>query len=349
MKNYKIVGCILCGLFLIFLPTYASGFSQPDEGFGKSYILFPVVASVQNSDTAYGLLYLSEQLSVGVLYSDNGYRMYFVNERSYLNDDLFFVSFSALYKKGTNTFYGIGNEDYDMLGEDYTGESSQFGGSFLVELCDGLYFGPVISAACFSVSDKETNGQLAQDTIIGGNGTDAVGIGLQLMNDQRDDPSFPTEGSLLDIRTIFYNPDYGSDQKFSQSSATYSKFIPIGRRGVLSFQGRIIYSHGDDIPFQMLPSLGDMNIMRGITVNKDINCDLVAVASDYRFHIYQSLTAGIFGAWGDVASSFHEIQMDKFAGGFELRYNFMGPFKIYYIRGFSNDDVVSYFGVNAGF
>ncbi len=349
LKNHTIAGWILSGVFLMFFPTYAAGYNQPDEGFGKSYIVFPIVSSNSDTGTAYGLFYLSRQLSTSVLYNNDGNSMFFINTQSYLDDGRFLLSSSVIWRNWSSTFYGIGNENFAAPGEDYTGETSQLVCSLLVKFAEGVYLGPTVIAARYSVSDEEIGGQLAEGTIIGCDGADAVGIGLRLMSDQRDDPSFPTEGSLLDMKTVFYDPDYGSDQRFSQSSATYSKFIPVAMGGVLVLQGRIIYTHGDDIPFQLLPSLGDMGIMRGIEANKDINRNLAAVSGDYRFHIAQPLTVGIFVAVGDVAHSFPEIQMDKFVGGFEVRYNFMGPFKIYFIRGYSENDAVSYLGLNAGF
>ncbi len=350
MKKPKNAALILGVLLLMLIPTYAIGAGQSDEGFGKSYILFPLASSDSTTNgTAYGFLYLSRQLSAAALYNNNEYRMFYLFSNNYLDDGQFLVTSLFAYGKSNSTFYGIGNEDFSAPGEDYQGKTDQFGGGFFVRLTDGLYLGPTVSASRFSVSDVEAGGQLAQGTITGYNGSDAVGIGLELKSDQRDDPGFPTEGYLLDIKTLFYNPDFGSDLKFSQSSATYSQFIPVAMGGVWVLKGRIVYTHGEDIPFQMLPSLGEGDIMRGIEGKKDINRDLIAVASDYRFHITEPLTATIFVGLGDVANSFSEIQMDKFVKGFELRYNFLGPFKLYLIRGYGKHDIASYVGINAWF
>jgi outer membrane protein assembly factor BamA len=348
LKNYQIAGWILIGLFLTFHLTYAAGYSQDEEGFGKSYLLLPVIVSQPNTGLAYGGVYLGNLFGTGMIFDHDGHSKFFINKRSYFDDGQFLLLTSASWENWSSTFYGIGNEDFESPGEDYTGKKAQFASGFLLRLQDGLYFGLTVAANRFSVSDKETGGQLAGGTIVGSDGADAVGIGLRLLSDQRDDHVFPTEGSLLDLKVLFYDPDYGSDQKFSQSTVIFNKFIPAAIGGVLVLQSRIVYSHGD-IPFQMLPSLGDPEIMRGIRVNKDINRDLLAVSTEYRFSIYQRLTGATFLGIGDAANSFAELQMDKFIGGFGIRYYFTGPFKLFFNKGFSEHDSAAYFGMDASF
>lgn len=365
MKLTKILLLIsfLIIFFTLTMYVYATEPEQQNEvpespsSASSASIIIPLILNQPDSGWMYGFTYIKQNLGSqrdlfqgGLIYTQKEQLVCFTSLKNYLNGGKYLLWSQINYADWPDNFFGIGNEDPKKTGEKYTSNTKQFSTDFLWRIGDSLYFGPTVSFNWFDVYDKTNNGQLAQGNIIGSNGGNAAGIGLHLYQNNLDEGNFPTRGQTCDIILRFYNEAFGSSQEFSQFSTNYSKFLDLDSWGVIGINSRILLSNGD-VPFQMMPSLGNSDIMRGIEPDKYCDLNLAAIQGEYRFPIYNRWSGVSFVALGDVADSINALKLDHFTWGFGVRYALDKDqtFKLRLDVGTAKDESAAYFGVQEAF
>lgn len=354
MRNIKTWGYIfLIGLMIFSSGIYAAESNPADDQGGRDDFFLPVILYGSDTGLMAGFIYMNFPYSApyawqtALLYTEKEQLQCSIGmQRTFKEGDYLFLS-SISFSDWPSTFWGIGGKAPDGEEEDYTLVTQQASGSFLWRLGDGLYLGPTLAASRFSVEDLTADGQLVQGKIIGSDGADAVGLGLHLLRDRRDNAR---TGSAFDLKTLFYEESFGSSQTFRQLNAGYTRLIPVTASGVLAVNGRLTLSDGD-VPFQLLPSLGSDRLMRGIETDHYRDRHFLAIQGEYRFPISGRWSGVTFLAFGNVADRAHDLNLEKIAGGGGVRYAMDASqrFKLRLDLGFNEDGSAVYFGLQDAF
>jgi len=219
------------------------------------------------------------------------------------------LQFSLQYRDYPDYFYGIGNEpDFAPIGYD----SKRFNTTIepLFPLPKNWSLGPIVDFLW-----EKTN---LNDSILTGNfNTLMWGMGISSLYDTRKGMYYPTKGMYFKFKGFYCEPKLGSTCRTFTLDADYRHFITLcsPKKYDNEFQrvnGSLIFAYqvrlqtvltdgnNDDIPFQMLPTLGGDELLRGIRANMFRDNTLWAVQTELRFPIYRIIHGTAFAGVGDV-------------------------------------------------
>ncbi len=244
-----------------------------------------------------------------------------VNTDWYFGRGDYNLSASFSFSKFPGTFYGIGpNTSLDME-EEYTPIGFDFSGSFRWKVIKNLYLGPMYYLSFINIIEMENNGLLDSGDICGSDGTVISGFGPHLTLDQRDNNFYTLKGFLLDLKAGLYRQEIGSEENFYKLILDYRHFFKIYGQHVLGLQYLITLSAGT-VPFQALPQLGGVNMMRGYYRGRYLDKIFTALQAEYRFPIFWRFGGDLFGSIGQVAPAISDFAFDslKACGGAGLRF-----------------------------
>lgn len=127
------------------------------------------------------------------------------------------------------------------------------------------------------------------------------GIGLQFMYDSRDNIFYPQKFSnFLKFNATTYSKQLGSSYSFTGMNLDFRQYIPTWLGQVLAWQVKFETSLGEELPFQMLPTVGGSDNIRGVREHKFIDNSMFEFQVEYRIPIWWRLKAAIFCSVGDV-------------------------------------------------
>ena len=145
-----------------------------------------------------------------------------------------------------------------------------------------------------------------------------LGIGGAISYDTRSNNYYPLHG-LFFKTTITYNQQFSlnnSSPKLGEvpQAERYANFqlstfnfqldlrhyIPLYRELILAWNFRSEIAVGNNVPFQLLPTIGGQDLVRGIRQNKFKDNTLFALQTELRIPIWRFLKAAVFGSIGDV-------------------------------------------------
>jgi outer membrane protein assembly factor BamA len=229
--------------------------------------------------------------------------------------------FSADVSRYPSYFYGIGPETDLSDEESYTPFSFELTTAFRFKIVSDLYLGPRVIFTTTDILEVEDGGILDAGDIPGSNGTTYLGGGPHLTLDKRDNATFPLRGFMVDITLDFLRKELGCCENYTQFALDYRHFFQLYREHVLGVHFYTQMNSGTT-PFQVLPSLGGMDLMRGYRDDR-YRDNISAVAQiEYRFPVFWRLGGVVFGGIGQVAHSLSEFSFNdlKYAGGIGIRF-----------------------------
>ena len=147
------------------------------------------------------------------------------------------------------------------------------------------------------------------------------GIGLQFMYDSRDNMFYPQKFSnFLKFNATTYSKQLGSSYSFTGINFDFRQYIPTWLGQVLAWQVKFETALGDELPFQMLPTVGGSDNIRGIRERKFIDNTMFEFQVEYRIPIWWRLKAAVFCSVGDVFDIYNpSIVKPKVGYGVGLR------------------------------
>ena len=77
-------------------------------------------------------------------------------------------------------------------------------------------------------------------------------------------------------------------------------YIPLYRELILAWNFRSEIAVGNNVPFQLLPTIGGQDLVRGIRQNKFKDNTLFALQTELRIPIWRFLKSAVFASIGDV-------------------------------------------------
>ncbi|MFB9862069.1 BamA/TamA family outer membrane protein [Rufibacter immobilis] len=218
-------------------------------------------------------------------------------------------------------FFGIGNDAPDEAEEPFTSRTVNFYAQFERRIFDKVYLGARYEFKHETIPKVDPQGQLAQRTIIGSEGTTASGFGLVALVDSRDNIYTPTRGNFHQFSTMVFGKYLGGEDNFARYKVDLRKYQSGIGPGVLAMQGLFTFVTGD-APFQFLSPIGGVYVMRGLLEGRFRDEDAAVVQADYRFPITGRVGGAAFGGAGQVFKRIPDFAFNRFhlTGGGGLRY-----------------------------
>ncbi|ABS24993.1 BamA/TamA family outer membrane protein [Anaeromyxobacter sp. Fw109-5] len=221
-----------------------------------------------------------------------------------------------------DVYYGLGPESHEGDREPFTRRTLE--GYLVAEwpiAGPSLRAGPRVDFRAEEIQDIEPGGALAAGAVAGAGGFRGAGLGASITFDTRDGAFWPSRGAFAQAWYSLYPSALGDHGGAGRGLVEGRKFVPLGAGRVLGFAGIAEWSHGD-VPFTMLPRLGSTRFLRGIREGRYRDRLAWAGQTELRLPVRGRLSATVFGALGDVASSPSDLGLGtiKVAGGAGLRW-----------------------------
>jgi outer membrane protein assembly factor BamA len=318
-------------------------FSSPDTGFGVGVLpqyLFRTAPDARTSSLRADLYYTQEgqsnvTLRAGMWWPGNRYR----------------VGGKAQVRDWPSSFYGVGNTFADSLRESFVERSAQVSAELQRLVQPGVYVGALAEFVHRSVREREPGGVLLQNAVAGSEGGQALGAGVFLSFDTRDDVIYPTAGHLVRLDSRVYGRAAGADFGFTQHRLDARQYVRLYGPHTLAFHGALRVSTGAP-PFQMLPGVGE--VVRGYASKRFADRHLMAFQAEYRVApLVWRLGLAVFAGVGQVARGLDDFALDRFhfAAGVGLRFQIV-PSERVNVRwdfGFGDDSSGDYLDLGEAF
>ncbi len=243
---------------------------------------------------------------------------------SWFNTNKSHLIWSWDYNKYPFSFYPLGANSSNTP-ESYT--TKFFNGFVRYEhfISKNLYAGLQLETRLEKLVETEKGKILEQKTIKGSDGFKLFGIAPTLTYDSRDNVLYPTTGDYHQLKIRHFNKALGDQNSFTIFDLDLRKYYTINKYNhILAFN--LAYQFVDknmrEIPFQMLPGVGNERIQRGYFEGRYRSTNRMVFKSEYRFPISNRFKASVFGSVSTVDDSFGKLFKSKFspAGGVGVRY-----------------------------
>lgn len=220
-------------------------------------------------------------------------------------------------------FYGIGPHTQSSQMEHFTRRSVELVSSAELPVpgVPGLRVGPRVDLRAEEITDKDAGGQLAAGTVPGANGSSSAAGGLSATWDTRGGTFWPSRGSLVQAWYVLAADGTSRNGGFSRGVLELRHFVPLGGGRVLGLNAYGERASGQ-VPFTLLPRLGNTRFLRGIREGRYRDNVVWALQSELRTPLWWRISGVAFAAVGDVAPRLEAIRIGdpKVAGGAGLRY-----------------------------
>ncbi len=259
---------------------------------------------------------------LGGYYTTNDQYYISLNPELYFYSNKLYVSMPLSFGYYVSKFYGIGPATPDSGNVDYT---SRVYAATLSILGPSLWMTATRAGIVFDVNytdmvDKEGNTYLTNDEVLGSNGGEYFGVGLNAVWDTRDNLFFPNDGKYTSIKFVSYpigNFIYYTTEFDIRSYTSFSK------NHILAGQV-YFYNAVGEVPFYALPQLGGQYKMSGYYQGRYVDNAYFTIQLEYRQYFWWRFGYVVFASVGTVASSPDKYQMTemKFSYGAGLRFLF---------------------------
>lgn len=332
MKPTKIFASITLILFLFIRPACCFGATEttePDKAPPK-FFPFPIISYSPETGLALGgMCYYYPNMDAGssgekpdtmsalLFATQKGQYVGNLNVNKYFSGGKQWLLINTGAVNYPSYFYGIGSDVTPAQKESYTLVESVLNASYMWEIKEHLYLGPSVFYANAAITDRTPGGLLETGGIIGSNGIDATGFGLNVTWDETKD--FARQGFIISIQANDFSKDWGSGEDFTRVNLDCRKYLPISKDQIFAIQG-VLTSTSGSVPFQFLPSIGGM--IRGIEGGKFCDKNCLAVQGEYRFPVRGIFSMTVFGGFGEVAPGLGEFNFGdlKAMGGIGFRF-----------------------------
>ena len=200
-----------------------------------------------------------------------------LNARSYLADDKVALFANLQLRHYVEHYYGISNDINALVGVDegnaniYTSQSFDVNiqpfYNFTRNISAGIYFRARGERMVKFNEPLEANVEEYKKRYGDAGWEDYFmwGIGAQFMYDTRDNMFYPQKFSnFLKLNVTTYNKALGSSFSYTGIDLDFRQYIPTWLGQVFAWQVKFETALGSEVPFQMLPTVGGSDNIRGI-------------------------------------------------------------------------------------
>lgn len=215
------------------------------------------------------------------------------------------------YKNFPFDFYGVGDKtrevDKDPLGQKLfilTAEAERL-------VTKNIYAGLTAGFEDYRYSDKDAGGIYQTGAFNDREGGNVLYFGASVIYDSRNASTYTTRGSYLKLNYSFA-PSRGS-RPFTGSliKADFRQFNGLSKKNVLGFNINFSSVQGNNIPFYLLPQLGNDQIMRGYYTGRYRDQNLLTAHTEWRYHFMNRFGVAAFAGAGTVFKNGH-LDLNRF-------------------------------------
>jgi outer membrane protein assembly factor BamA len=228
-----------------------------------------------------------------------------------------YLGFKDYFEK----FYGIGSQTTEKMEEGFGYKNFRLKCSLRSRFSGVFYVGVQYDFEYSEITETDPGGMLDSGDILGEEGGVLSGLGILLVQDNRDNIFFPTRGALLQGAAMVFSPALRSDYNFRYFTLDFRQYVTVFSSHVLALR-QSLQSASGGVPFQRLPMLGGPNAMRGYVKGRFRDKNAVFLQMEYRLPLIWRLFAVGFVGYGGVADKMTSFNLDDFkvAGGLGIRY-----------------------------
>jgi outer membrane protein assembly factor BamA len=272
------------------------------------------------SDT---LIAKPSQIIIGGYYTTNDQYSISINPEMYFFSNDLYISAPLSYGYNVTRFYGIGPSTPDTGNVNYT---SKVVSGTLTILGPSIWLtadkaGLVFDYNYTEIVDKEDNQYLLNDEVLGSNGGDYGGVGVNAVWDTRNNIFYPTDGKYSSIKFMSYPV---GDFIYYTTELDVKSYSSISKDRV--FAGEVYFNNSvGNVPFYALPQLGGQYKMRGYYQGRYVDNAYFTMQVEYRrANIWWRFGYVVFASVGTVAPSPDKYQISemKLSYGAGLRFLF---------------------------
>lgn len=302
----------------------------------KSFFLIPHAAYQQETSwsggVAFGYYFKSNDvsrissISGSAVYTVLNQFMLNISPKLYFSDKKYFLYANLNLRNYPDYYFGVGNSAQNLkVGYVSRNFNVTLQPQYLVS--KELYVGLQLSYKTESLLTDSSDIFLNQNIYnkYGNAGWKPFGqftAGVVAAFDSRDNQFYPEQG-LFAKALIGSSPSWlGNTFNLNEFSIDVRKYQPVFKNHTIALQTYISGIFGKNgVPFQLMPTLGGRDLMRGFRQGMYRENMLFLFQSEYRLPIYKRLKASLFCSVGDVLnSSDYKIDKLKFGYGAGLRY-----------------------------
>ena len=226
------------------------------------------------------------------------------------------------YKRQPEYVAGIGNDVKREDLEQISFDRFKFVNYGLIQIVKHLYIGAGIDLSDYRNIETDSTSFLIRDNITGLKGGTAVGLGVSVAYDSRDNRYNAYKGAFISLKTMTFPSSIGNPYVFSTYNLDARKYFNPWFRHVIAFQATTSLRTGN-VPFYELSMLGGEDQMRGYY--KGVLRDKVLVDGqvEYRMPVWNIFGINAWVGTGRVAASYSDLALDGFwlsyGGGFRIK------------------------------
>lgn len=227
------------------------------------------------------------------------------------------------YKNFPFNFYGVGDKtlgsDKDILVQ----KLFRLSGEIEKRIKKGYYFGLNANFENYRFNDKETGGIYSTNPLPGTPGGKVLFLGISQIFDSRNTNTYTTKGAFLKLSYAFAPDFFGGDNyRGGLFRADFRAFKSLSSKTTLGLNVVHQSLQGDEVPFYLLPQLGNDQIMRGYYTGRYRDENLAAAQLELRYRMMPRLGFVAFAGTGSVYRNNFSLNNLKPSYGAGMRYFF---------------------------
>jgi outer membrane protein assembly factor BamA len=199
-------------------------------------------------------------------------------------------------------FFGIGNQTLEASKDRVVQHQFRTGLDVEKNIFPFAYTGVSIGFERNTFRDVDAGGIIDTDPrVLDKTGGSAAYIGASQTYDTRNSNNYPTRGFFGRV-TYQYAPEIFGKEDFSGSQIrlVLKNFWPLAKKLVLGVNGVFYTIQGNEVPFYVLPQLGNEDIMRGYYAGRYRDENLIAAQTELRYRFSNRFGVVVFAGGGRV-------------------------------------------------
>ena len=302
---------VLLGLLWLCLVTAAR--CPIDSIFGKlNFFIVPTASYAPDTNWAFGVAgaYFfnckdqprTSDMSLNTNYTLNHQFSFSVTSNIYFAASKRWMIYSKIkFRHYPYYFYGIGNTAERMLPQRmlYTSNCIQLKAQPQYYLTDHWLIGAAIHFRWEQTFDTDSLVDLT-DPVRGFGKYLMFGLGTVISYDTRNNINYPNGGIFFKSTVLYYEPLLGSSYRSGNITTDFRHFISIYKQLIFAWQFTTEWTLGHAQPFQLLPTLGGTDLLRGVINGQWRDEAMMALQAELRIPIWHFIKGTVFGGIGDV-------------------------------------------------
>jgi len=322
-------------LFLLFLSIICCGQKSDSILSRKSLFLIPNASYQQETSVAIGLAlgYYFKSYQIKRISSISGSATYtFLNQfifnitpKLFFGDKKWYLYTNLNYRNYPDYYYGISTNSTN-LEQAYTAKIFSLNIQPQYAVAKNIYLGCLFNVRLENILVDSTfninKPKIESYGFAGWQAYKQTNFGAVVSYDSRDNQFYPTKGFFA--KTILSASISGWFSNYTAQGITLDirQYFPVYKSHILAWQALFsgVFSKSE-IPFQLLPTLGGRDLMRGFRQEMYRENGLFVLQTEYRLPIYKRLKGAVFCSAGDLFNQ-NACSSNKFkiAYGAGLRY-----------------------------